>query len=256
MKIRTAMMASLVILAAGSARAVTFTFDDEYLLKYGTTFPGTSVTVGSTGLYQETATGASPVITRLVLGTSTAVPGEFIPDTTPGVSQALSLTGWGQSLNYGQKVDTVFNTTTGIAPYFQYLTNIQYGNIPGGGTPTNFKLNSVDLSSRYGSEVTLEGFLGSNLVDSKTVTLTSSYQTFTENWANVSSVRICNGAVTTSCPSFLSFNQVGMDNVRINESIAAVPEPATWGLMLMGLLGIGGLLRIQRKARGLRTATA
>jgi len=42
-----------------------------------------------------------------------------------------------------------------------------------------------------------------------------------------------------------SGNDFGVDNIRLND---AVPEPATWGLMIMGFGGLGAMLRRRRAA--------
>jgi len=40
---------------------------------------------------------------------------------------------------------------------------------------------------------------------------------------------------------------VGSVNAGIDISVAAVPEPATWGMMLLGFLGLGAAFRMKRK---------
>jgi hypothetical protein len=44
-----------------------------------------------------------------------------------------------------------------------------------------------------------------------------------------------------------------LDNVAIS---AAVPEPATWAMLIAGFAGIGGSMRRRRSAGGLATAAA
>ncbi len=44
-------------------------------------------------------------------------------------------------------------------------------------------------------------------------------------------------------------SQLVLDNVAITDAAAAVPEPATWGLMILGFAGVGGMLRSRRSAR-------
>ena len=47
-------------------------------------------------------------------------------------------------------------------------------------------------------------------------------------------------------------NAFEFDNVKVN--VAAVPEPASWAMMLVGFGAVGGALRISRKPRALRFA--
>jgi hypothetical protein len=42
------------------------------------------------------------------------------------------------------------------------------------------------------------------------------------------------------------FFQMGVDNVVV-DATSAVPEPATWAMMMVGLFGVGGLLRHRRQ---------
>lgn len=62
---------------------------------------------------------------------------------------------------------------------------------------------------------------------------------------------------STGAPITLAFQSTGagggVDVILDNVSIAAVPEPATWGLMLLGIFGMGATLRARR---GLQPATA
>ena len=43
-----------------------------------------------------------------------------------------------------------------------------------------------------------------------------------------------------------SGNDFGVDNIRLG--VGSVPEPATWGLMIMGFGGLGAMLRRRRAA--------
>ena len=61
-------------------------------------------------------------------------------------------------------------------------------------------------------------------------------------------------------PEFLQLPQGNTDNFAIRylvsgeATLAGVPEPATWGLMILGLAGIGGALRVSRRKPALGLA--
>ena len=131
------------------AKATVFTFSDEYYLKagaaYSSVFTGATGNASTNGVYQETATGSPPTITRL---STSGVPGEYIQNTS--LNNELALSGWSQSLNYGQQVANVYNLTNptkGSVLYLQYKV---------GGSTTPFNFNSIDLHSSGNLSFTLE----------------------------------------------------------------------------------------------------
>ena len=120
---------------------------------------------------------------------------------------------------------------------------------------TPFTLNAAYLGAahRNGEEVVVNGFNGSNLVFSQTLTLfTSGAQQYSFEEAGLTSVVITpvagTGVDTYGCGSF-NCTQFTMDNLEINDPIPTnAPEPAS--LLLGGLaFGVLGLLR-GRLARG------
>jgi len=238
--------------AAVPARAdvpYTFNFSDEYLVnsasELNSVFGATLTGYTSAGLYQRTSTTAA---TRLG-GVSTSVPGEYVVEnTTPSATDELALFGWGQSLNYGQQVGSVFNSTNpfnGTVLYFQYKTGVT---TPGSGTTTPFTFNSFDLkgaTTTANLSFTLEGFLGSVLEDSAVLTVTgNTLTTFTENWANVDTVEIVS---TGSFPVNWGSGTLYMDNVTINNTVPA-PEPTSIALLvtMLGALSVSMGKRLLR----------
>jgi hypothetical protein len=217
------------------ARATVLTFNDEYYLKagaaYSSVFAGATGNASSNGVYQETATGSPPTITRL---STSGVPGEYIQNT----SNELLLFGWSQSLNYGQQVANVYNLTNptnGSVLYLQYKV---------GGSTTPFNFNSIDLHSNGNLQFTLEGLdASSKVLDSAVVNVTgnvtNTYATDTFNWAGVTTVEIVS---TAGLPVNWGSGVLYIDNVRINDPIATM-EPASLLLLVTGLLGIVAVRR-------------
>lgn len=119
-----------------------------------------------------------------------------------------------------------------------------------GGTATlklsdlgSFAFNSVDFQLEYGSSATLSvtGFLGAVSVFSENfATSNSAYQTFASS----------NGAATIDRLVFSGQRDFGgggsFDNVNLSRIAAAVPEPSTWALMLLGFGFVGGAMRSTR----------
>jgi hypothetical protein len=102
------------------------------------------------------------------------------------------------------------------------------------GIVTPFIFNSFDLKGTPGQTETFEALAS----DGTTVLFTGAYtfsdnswHTVTENWSGVTTIE------------FTSSGTVDMDNVRINEAVAAVPEPATMLLLGSGLIGLAGFAR-------------
>lgn len=230
---------------AGEARAYTYSFSDEYLVKSGTAFntiwSGASGTASANALYQETQDAAhgGVVITRLTTGVSTGIPGEYTENTSNG--NGLYLIGWGQSLNYGQQVGSVYNVNS-TNPYFQYRTS-DTSSIGGlQGTLTPFTFNGFDLKGSGTVTFVGEDQNGQQIGnDTVTVTLTNVFQTFTENWTGVSTIYF------TQSPGGSA--GLYMDNVEINDPITApVPEPGTMVLLGVGMLGLA--IYGKRRANG------
>jgi hypothetical protein len=263
-------VAALALGVAMEARAAltpyTFTFDDEYLVKNGaafsTVFPGATGNAPGTGnsgkIYQKTQTTPSIIITALTTGLTSSIPGEYVQNSSLG--EGLYLNGWGQSLNYGQQVGSVYNLNnpTNGPIYFQYKIGATSGFLTGG-TATAFTFNSFDLrgaNANANLAFTLEAFDSSNhLIDSDVLTVTgNTFHTFTENWQSVFAVEIVS---TSTVPVNWGSGTLYMDNIVLNNAVpaAATPEPATivvWSLLGASWAGVSVMRR--RRRSGVRSA--
>ena len=113
-----------------------------------------------------------------------------------------------------------------------------------------FSLSSIDVAASFGNlpanSLRIHGFLGGMLTSSLTIGTLGNFQTVnTGSFANVDRV---------------VFDGLGgqggfeLDNVVLNSAVAAVPEPASWAMMLAGFGGIGFAMR--RRKNGVTTRVA
>lgn len=166
-------------------------------------------------------------------------------DSLAGGSTAM--TGW--TITPGHNVSWIgptnpFSLTASSGAYFLDLTDYQTG-APYGG------LSQV-IATTPGAHYTLTFDLGSSsiygLPDGVTATAGSgsgvftSTATGTNNWESETLNFVATGASTTV--SFLGAsgaNYIGLDNVSV--TLSAIPEAATWALMLTGFAGVGVAMR-------------
>lgn len=120
--------------------------------------------------------------------------------------------------------------------------------LTGGGV---FSLSTLDLAFgpfNHGgsrSDTTLvTGTLAGGGALTTTLTVGPQFQTYTLNWANLTSI---NFGELQNNSEYLAF-----DNINYSTA-AAVPEPGTWALMILGFGAIGGAAR-RRRAKNLAFA--
>ena len=107
---------------------------------------------------------------------------------------------------------------------------------------------------RDGATLLIEGRLGgTTLFSSSSVLNTSGPSLLTFNWSGINNLRfsISGGTQNPGLPG--AGNYFALDNLSL--TAAGVPEPATWGLMILGFGLIGGLMR-RRTQPAVRVAYA
>lgn len=139
---------------------------------------------------------------------------------------------------------SLYNAAGNGVLWQEYGAQTVTATLTGGGS---FLLNSIDLADLYNAPASGRIALSWTTTSgsgSQSLMLDSAkgLQTFTLNLADVTSFTLEQGG-----PYFQ------LDNV--NFSIAAVPEPSTWMMMLLGVGGIGMALR-RRRSAGMRFVPA
>jgi len=132
------------------------------------------------------------------------------------------------------------NVACGCANDFQASTSIISG--------PSIGLNSGYFTSAWndGETLTVNGYSGANLVDTASFTIsteTPSFEMF--GWSGLTEITF-----TPSGGTPQGYNGNGeyfaVDNLSLS---GAVPEPAAWGMMLVGFFGLGGAMRAARSRR-------
>jgi hypothetical protein len=102
-----------------------------------------------------------------------------------------------------------------------------------------FSLSSLDLGLSYYASfspaiATITGYFANGGTITRDVSLnSSSFKSFSfSGFIDLSSV-----TVTTTSPGYTGY--AALDNVNFTEFTAAVPEPSTWAMMILGFAGVG-----------------
>ena len=103
--------------------------------------------------------------------------------------------------------------------------------------------NVVQLRGQNGLEFLTFGYDGNNFATPGTYTFVSGGGDFGEYSLD--------GGNISGPPGHTFFTETGSLTVK---DLSAVPEPTTWGLMLLGLGGVGSVLRRRRHAAGVFAA--
>lgn len=110
--------------------------------------------------------------------------------------------------------------------------------------PGTYRLSFAYTGNQLGSQFPAAGFTAS------LGSFSNSFTGLPNNSATFTNYTSGNIVITGSGPTTLTFTQNGGDDFRgsiiDNVSIAAVPEPATWGMMILGFGLVGAAVRRRR----------
>ena len=189
-----------------------FNFNDIYYLTsgtaYSTVYPGATGNASANSWYQQTQDAAHGGIIITKLSNSSFLSGEFIQNTSLHNDIYLADGRW-MTGNAGNNGAQAAYMSTGYSqglqnPGIMYYTNNTTGFLGTNGIRTNFTMSSFDLKGS--GSVTFVGYDANGVAipgDTFTTNLTSTFQTYTLNWANVNSVQCTAGSFS-------------MDNLVIN----------------------------------------
>jgi hypothetical protein len=141
--------------------------------------------------------------------------------------------GWEQ---YGGLDGTGYQTGTVSSPNVAYNAYGYPASISAISS-SGFTLTSADFTAAWGDQwVYVNGTqVGGGVLSDSFWTTTSGPVLHTFNWTNVASVTFST-----------SYAQLAMDNLTLTPS-GAVPEPASWALMLGGFGLVGGAMRMRKR---------
>ncbi len=216
------------------------------------TLTGTAYPTGAVGLDAQTAARAAYTalfaltptrdLTGLDLGGLTLTPGVYSFASAAGLTGTLTL-------DYGATPDAafVFQVGTALTTAGASLVNV---------------LNAGSNSGIYwgiGNSATLgatTSFVGNILAD-QSVTLTTGASLCGRAIALGASVSLDSNGISTSCTgttagSFTLADDSGSRGYSGTALTSAtpVPEPASWALLIVGFMGVGAVLRRERRSEG------
>lgn len=205
---------------------------------------------GNSQLYTiNTSTGAATTVGGPIAGLSGS---NFGFDFNPTVDRIRLVSDSGQNLRLNPATGTIAATDTaytyagGGTPT---ITAVGYTNSVAGATTTtlygiDYTLNTLALiGSPNGGQITTVGGLGFDVDADASLDITSGGQAFLSSGFGFYSVNLTTGAAT-----FVGQTD-GLRNIAVAGATPAVPEPATWAMMIAGFGMIGGTLRRRNATR-------
>jgi hypothetical protein len=150
----------------------------------------------------------------------------------------------GATANYSITTDGLFGTLT-QSDITDFSVTLSGGvGSPPPGTPISTTLTF----STPGDLVILSGSGLTASASSLSFTTGSSSLTFEESGGFPLFCFGCRASFDTIALDAQTFNDAGRSNTGVIATVAAVPEPSTWGMMILGFLGVG-FMAYRRKNR-------
>lgn len=189
------------------------------------------------------AGGATPVTNAAAAAFDAANPPSFIEDFEDATATGFTVAGGSITSNPNGGGSSVFGFNT--TPSGRFLLELF------GGSATFTFVNPVSSFGFKLSGVQLGGLtVGFNDGSAQSFAVTN----------NGSGVQFFGASGFTNAVSSFTFNAtndiVGIDDLRFSSATAAVPEPATWAMMLLGFGFVGGALRSSKRRKKLTVAYA
>lgn len=210
--VRGALAAALLAVCTNPASAAVLTFDDAYAALSDAGNPAT--------FYSSDGVTISGDYFGVIGGLSNGDPG-----------------GWGLEGTNGSAF-LGCNDGNSCSPTFTFAN------------PVNDVSLDIGLANHWSATFTVSGYLDGSLVSSDTFTISDpnnrggTWDTFSLN-GNVDKVVVTD---SFSSPGFA----YGLDNVSFSPATAAVPEPASWAMLLIGFGMVGAVTR--RRTAALQSA--
>jgi hypothetical protein len=196
--------------------------------------------VGATALAVASAATAAPTITGTISSAG------YVDINPPGdISQATSL-------DFTDSTGTPSPGTPGVLSTYGAGTGDFTGVTCSGGTCGTIQ----DIASLMTGPVSIPAFFvltGGTNINPITFDLTgiTSINRSTANFLDVTATGIFNWSGFAPTPGTFQFSAQGTNVTSFSLSTQALPEPATWALMLLGFGGIGVAMRRRRRAPAL-----
>jgi hypothetical protein len=261
-RLSLALLASTAIVTLGipTAQAATIDFGVlqavNTLAQFTAAFPGAATSQFTTpGIYEETNTTTKTVINATSpLPSSSTAPGlstVAVQNSSPLTSLVFTSVGTNASAYFPG-----FALSGSTWQYIQTLstTNASFTETSGGTPLTPFSLTSIGLanpqSCNCSTSVTIEGFLSGSLVATQTVGIPGNFVGGNGNPGVPASVDIfaLTGFGNVDTVEILPLGaNVNFNDITIGAPVAAVPEPATWAMMLLGFVGLAFAFRKSRR---------
>jgi hypothetical protein len=144
-----------------------------------------------------------------------------------------------------------------VGPYPLYFWFGAPGTFSSIGTPGPATLNSLYIAAGASTNLTILGYngpsnSGGTVIDTMPVSI-SGVQQVVLNWTGVTEVDIV-GTGTGNCDGYGCAGGFTVNDIEVNDPVAAVPELSTWAMMVVGFLGVGFLAYRRKNKSALRLA--